>query len=91
MTNIKIIGDRLLIRRKHKAMSEALVIPDAVVANHPERHFEATVTQVGDKPSEEVAIGDSIIVTHCGSQKVIVNGEELEIISMLDVVAIGAL
>lgn len=91
MTTIKIIGDRLLIRRKQKALSDTLAIPDAVAQNNPERHFEAEVVEIGNALTEDVKAGDSIIVAHCGSQKVSYRGETLELISMLDVVGIGTL
>jgi len=93
---MRIIGNRLLIRRKPIATSietpyGSLEIPQAVIDRNPAPFFEATVVDVGNALSESVAVGDDIVVQHCGSQKVVVGKETLELVSMFDVFGVGTL
>lgn len=87
MTTIKILGDRLLIRRKPSTSDSPIALPEGVEIRNP--HFEAVVVQVGTSLSEDLSPGDEIVVqalhTQLGSQPVDLNGQSLEIISTLDV------
>lgn len=90
MNTIKILGDRLLIRRKPVVWDSLIEPPPGLEVRNA--HFEAVVVQVGTALTEDIKPGDLIVVqglhTQVGSQLVLMDGEALEIISTLDVAVV---
>jgi len=88
MKNVKrIIGNRLLIRRL--ADANAITLPEGVATN---RTYRATVVMVG-KLDRDVRQGDTVLIERVGvqsngAQMVQHGGEQLEMVSGLDVVAV---
>jgi hypothetical protein len=86
----RILGDRLLIRRKPSWTGGKIVV--APGAEDRELPFEALVVGVGSKLSEDIRPGDTVILAappsldRVGTRKVIWNGEPAELVSTLDVV-----
>lgn len=88
MTNIlKIIGDRIVIRRKPLTIDTSLHVPENVARNDREP-YEAEVVLCRDVLSEEIKPGDTILMDCRGSQPVVHNGEALDMVSTLDVIGV---
>lgn len=90
MTIKRVLGDRILIRRKPE-MGEILIFKGPDDREPP---FEALVVGVGAKLSEDIKPGDTVMLAapvsqdRVGTRKVIWNGEPAELVSSLDVVGI---
>jgi len=93
MTNLKPIGDKILVRplESEEVTKSGIFLPDTA----KEKPQEGEVLGVGSGRLEdgkrvplEVKKGDRVIFTKYGGDEIKVNGEELKIISENDVLAI---
>lgn len=79
-----ILGDRIAVRRVETP--SVIAIPETVRPRGPWQ-FEADVVAVGASLSEDIAIGDRVLIEHRGEQETMHEGQLVWIVSTLAVMA----
>lgn len=95
MANVKPLSDKVILKpiQKDETTASGIVLPDTVSKEKPE---EAEVIAVGpgksldngSKSDMSVAVGDKVLFTKYGPTEVKIDGEELLIASIDDILAI---
>lgn len=95
MANVKPLSDKVILKpiQKDETTASGIVLPDTVSKEKPE---EAEVIAVGpgktlkdgSKSDMSVTVGDKVLFTKYGPTEVKIDGEELLIASIDDILAI---
>lgn len=97
-TMTKILGNRIAVRKVEGPFGPAVrvlkgqsaIVTPENVKQHGPYQFEADVVAVGEKLTEDIKVGDRVLVDHRGEQEAMFDGQPCELVSVLAVAGIIA-